>query len=107
MTSLFPDDFQFGAATAAHQVEGGNAMSDWWAFERSPGRIKDGSQSGAACEHFTRFREDIALLRALSLTAYRFSIEWARVEPEPGRIDKGALDHYAELIDACWAAGVE
>jgi beta-glucosidase len=102
-----PDDFQLGVATAAHQVEGGNDRSDWWDFEQMPGRIKDGSRSGAACEHFTRFREDIELIRALSLTTYRFSIEWARVEPEPGRIDRAALDHYAEVIDACRAAGIE
>lgn len=103
----FPDDFRFGAATAAHQVEGGNDRSDWWDFEREPGRIKDGSRSGAACEHYARFREDIGLLGALSLTAYRFSVEWARVEPEPGRIDGAALAHYAEVVDACLSAGVE
>jgi beta-glucosidase len=103
----FPDDFRFGAATAAHQVEGGNDGSDWWDFEREPGRIKDGSRSGAACEHYSRFREDIGLLRELSLTTYRFSVEWARVEPEPGRIDGAALAHYVEMVDACLAAGVE
>ena len=103
----FPDDFYFGAATAAHQVEGGNDASDWWDFEREPGRIKDDRRSGAACEHYGRFREDIGLLRALSLNAYRFSVEWARIEPEPGRIDGAALAHYADVVDACLAAGVE
>jgi beta-glucosidase len=103
----FPDDFRFGAATAAHQVEGGNEDSDWWHFEQEPGRIKDGSRSGAACEHYARFRGDIGLLSALSLSTYRFSIEWARVEPEPGRIDGAALDHYAGVVDACIEAGIE
>lgn len=103
----FPADFSFGAATAAHQVEGGNDKSDWWDFEGEPGRIKDGSRSGAACEHYSRFRDDIGLLRALSLTSYRFSVEWARVEPEPGRIDGAALDHYAEVADACLSQGIE
>jgi beta-glucosidase len=103
----FPDDFRFGAATAAHQVEGGNEGSDWWDFEKEPGRIKDGSPSGAACEHYSRFRGDIGLMKALSLTSYRFSVEWARVEPEPGRIDEAALAHYAEVVDACLEAGLE
>ncbi len=103
----FPADFQFGVATASHQVEGGNDKNDWWAFEQKPGRIKDGTQSGAACEHYQRYRGDIQLIKDLSLTAYRFSIEWARIEPEPGRFDIQALNHYAEMADACRQAGIE
>jgi beta-glucosidase len=103
----FPCGFRFGAATAAHQVEGGNERCDWWDFERLPGRIADKSRSGRACDHYHRFREDLDLLVALGLTTYRFSIEWARVEPEPGQFDRAALDHYAEVIDACRERGIE
>jgi beta-glucosidase len=102
-----PPDFKLGAATAAHQVEGKNASSDWWLFEQKPGAIKNGDRSGDACDHYRRFREDIDLLRALHLTTYRFSVEWARVEPEPGRFDAAALDHYAAMVDACVRRGVE
>lgn len=103
----FPADFQFGVATAAHQVEGQNDQNDWWDFEQKPGRIHDGTRSGAACEHYQRYREDLQLIKDLSLSAYRFSVEWARIEPEPGRFDHGALDHYAQMADACRKAGIE
>jgi beta-glucosidase len=103
----FPPSFRFGAATSAHQVEGGNEGADWWDFEKLPGRIADGSRSGRACDHYHRFREDLELLRALNLTTYRFSIEWARVEPESGCVDNAALAHYAEVIDACRTRGIE
>lgn len=103
----FPEEFQFGVATAAHQVEGHNHTSDWWTFEQEAGRIHDGTQSGAACEHYTRFREDLELISALSCTVYRFSIEWAKVEPEPGRFDPAVLAHYREVILACRAKGIE
>src|SRR5262245_52902892 len=104
---IFPPDFRFGAATAAHQVEGGNVHSDWWEFEQQPGVIADGTRSAAACEHRTRFREDLDLLRDLSLDSYRFSVEWACLEPEPGRFDSAALEHYREVVAACRARGIE
>jgi beta-glucosidase len=106
-TLRFPADFQFGAATAAHQVEGGNDQSDWWDFELIPGHIADSSRSGLACDHYHRFREDLDLLRALNLTTYRFSVEWARIEPEPGRFDTAAIEHYLDVIDACRSRGIE
>ncbi len=103
----FPADFRFGVATAAHQVEGHNVHSDWWEFEQRPGVIAHGDRSGAACDHYRLFREDLDLIRELSLDSYRFSIEWARIEPEPGRFDPAALEHYAEVIAACRERGVE
>jgi beta-glucosidase len=103
----FPPAFRFGVATAAHQVEGGNDNSDWWDFEQRPGRVADGSHSGRACEHFQHFREDLALVRDLHNDAYRFSVEWARVEPEPGRFDPAALAHYREVVMACRSLGLE
>jgi len=106
-TLRFPAGFRFGVATAAHQVEGDNDHSDWWDFERLPGRIADGSRSGRACEHHQRFREDLSLVRELHNDTYRFSVEWARVEPRPGQFDGAALAHYRAVAEACRSLGVE
>ena len=79
MTTLRPD-FLWGAATAAHQIEGDNYNSDFWAAERSgSGHLQE--PSGSACDSWHRYREDIRLLAEAGLTTYRFSIEWARIEP--------------------------
>jgi beta-glucosidase len=90
----------WGAATAAHQVEGSNTSSDFWALENArPSLFKE--RSGDAVDHYHRFNDDIALLADLGLGAYRFSIEWARIEPEEGFFSQGMLDHYQRCIDAC------
>ncbi len=96
----FPADFVWGAATAAHQVEGGNWNSDCWALEHAkPSFFSEPSADG--CDHLARYEDDIAILAGLGLNAYRFSIEWARVEPEEGAFSQAALDHYRRVIDAC------
>ncbi len=101
----FPPGFLWGAATAAHQVEGGNENSDWWDWEQRPdGPCPD--RSGAACDHFRRYPEDIALLAGLGLNTYRYSVEWARIEPAEGIFDETALDHYRRVADAVLAAGL-
>ena len=98
MTSLtFPPDFLWGTATSAHQVEGNNVHSDWWAWEQA-GRVKD--RSGLACDHYRRFRDDFDLAASLGHTAHRFSIEWSRIEPEEGQWDDGALAHYVDVVRA-------
>lgn len=97
MTERFPADFLWGAATSAHQVEGGNVHSDWWAWETRPDTTV-AEPSGSAIEHLTRYAEDIGLLASLGLNAYRFSVEWARIEPAPGQIDVGWLDHYRRMV---------
>lgn len=103
---VFPDGFLWGAATAAHQVEGGNVGSDSWALEHArPSLFRE--PSGDAVDQYHRFSDDIAVLAALGLRAYRFGIEWARIEPEDGLISRAALDHYQRCIDACLARGVE
>ena len=89
--------FLLGAATAAHQVEGNNRHNDWWAFEQA-GRLP--FQSGRACEHFNRFREDFDLAKSLGHNCHRLSIEWSRVEPEAGRWDGDAIKHYGRVIAA-------
>jgi beta-glucosidase len=98
--------FLWGAGTSAHQVEGGNDQNDWWDWEMIPGKIRNGDRSGAACRHWERYEEDLDLLRAIGLDSYRFSIEWSRIEPEPGRYDDKAIDHYRRVLLACRARGI-
>ena len=101
-----PGHFLWGAGTSAHQVEGGNDRNDWWDFEQRPGVIKGGARSGRACLHWERFEEDLDLLRALGLDAYRFSVEWSRLEPEQGYYDDAALAHYRAVAAACRSRGI-
>ncbi|MFG3259868.1 glycoside hydrolase family 1 protein [Streptomyces sp. NPDC048172] len=92
-----PDGFLMGASTAAHQVEGNNVASDMWALEHGPEGIVE-EPSGDAADSFHRWPEDMDLLSELGFNAYRFGIEWARVEPEPGRISQAALAHYRAMV---------
>ena len=101
----FPTGFLWGAAGAAHQVEGGNVNSDYWLLEHIPG-APFVEPSGDACDHYHRYPDDIALLASLGFNAYRFSIEWARIEPEPGEFSKAALDHYRRMLAACHQHGL-
>ncbi len=105
MGTDFPEGFRWGTATAAHQVEGGNWNNDWWAWEHAEG-TPCAEPSGDACDHWHRFEQDISLLAALGFDDYRFSIEWSRIEPEPGEISLAALDHYRRVCAACLAHGV-
>lgn len=102
----FPDGFVWGTATSAHQVEGGNSNTDWWEWENDPesGCVEP---SGDACDHWNRYPDDIALLADLGFGAYRFSVEWARIEPSPGVFDQAVLDHYADMARACRENGLE
>ena len=105
MGANFPDNFLWGTATAAHQVEGGNTASDLWLMEM----MKDSlfaEASGDACDHYHLYPSDIALIKALGFNTYRFSIEWARLEPEEGFFSRAALDHYRRMIASCLAHGV-
>ena len=102
----FPENFLIGAATAAHQVEGNNVHSDCWALEN----IKHTDyleKSGLAVDHYNRFEEDIRLLAQVGLNAYRFTIEWARIEPEEGKFDEKEIEHYRNVIRACKENNVE
>ena len=102
----FPKGFFIGAATAAHQVEGNNIHSDYWAQENLP-HTSFTEPSGLACDHYNRYEEDIKLLADAGLNAYRFSIEWARIEPEEGQFDEAEIEHYRDVIRCCRANGVE
>jgi beta-glucosidase len=102
--SPFPPDFLWGAATAAHQVEGDNRASDWWAFERA-GKLPHAS--GDACRHYRLFEQDFDLARAWGHNAHRFSIEWSRIEPREDDWNQDALDHYGEVVQALRRRGIE
>ncbi len=83
MNAAFPSGFLWGAATAAHQVEGNNLNNDWWELEKVAEGYIDAS--GDALDSYHRFAEDMRLLADSGLTTYRFSLEWSRIEPRPGK----------------------
>lgn len=101
----FPADFWWGTATAAHQVEGNNVNSDTWLLEHVPG-TPYAEPSGDACDHYHRYPADIGLLAELGFNTYRFSIEWARIEPEEGEFSAAALEHYRRMLLACYEHGI-
>lgn len=102
----FPDEFLFGFATSAYQIEGG-IDNDWKAWE-SQGKLRaEGEQCGPATDHWNRWQDDFQRLSDIGVGAYRFSIEWARVEPEPGKFDQAALDQYSAMVDDLVARGIE
>ena len=102
----FEPGFFIGAATAPHQVEGNNTNSDCWAAEQM--RYTNYAEPSLdACDHYHKYEEDIRLLAAAGLNAYRFGIEWARIEPEEGRFDAAELEHYRAVIRCCKQNGVE
>jgi beta-glucosidase len=104
-TSRFPDSFLFGAAVSAHQVEGGNVNSDWWWWEHLESTPCH-EPSGDACDFYHRYREDVSMLAGFGLNAFRFSIEWARIEPAEGEFSRAALDHYRRVLEACRESNV-
>ncbi len=103
--STFPDGFLWGAATAPHQVEGGNLNSDMWEMEWATPSIF-AEPSGDACDHYHRYDEDVATMADLGFNAYRFGVEWARIEPEPGWFSRAELDHYRRMCAACVEHGI-
>ena len=101
----FSDGFLWGASTAGHQVEGGNVNADLWPLEwDEPSLFTE--PSGDACDHYHRYPEDIATMADLGMNAYRFSLEWSRIEPEPGYFSRAALDHYRRMIGTCLEHGI-
>ena len=102
----FPKGFFIGAATAAHQVEGNNIHNDCWAQEQMA-HTSYAEPSLDAVDHYNRFAEDIRLMANAGLSAYRFSIEWARIEPEEGKFDEAEIEHYRQVIACCKAHGIE
>src|SRR6266480_1375433 len=105
MPRTFPPGFRWGVATSGHQTEGGNTCSDTWFLENvRPTAFRE--PSGRACDSYERWREDVDLVAGLGLDAYRFSVEWARVEPAAGEFSAEALAHYRAIVEYCVAAGI-
>ncbi|GCD89904.1 glycoside hydrolase family 1 protein [Nocardioides sp. LS1] len=101
----FPSDFLWGVAAAGHQVEGDNTNSDTWFAEQVVPSVFS-EPSGKACNGYELWREDIDLAKGMGLNAYRFSVEWARVEPEEGTFSEQELDHYEAIVDRCLEVGM-
>ena len=107
----FPQDFLFGAAAAAYQIEGaafedGRTASIWDAFTRVPGAIANADNADVACDHYHRYRDDVALMKRLGLQTYRFSTSWARVRPDAGAVNPQGVDFYSRLVDELLAADI-
>jgi beta-glucosidase len=109
----FPPKFLWGAATSAYQIEGspladGAGPSIWERFCGTPGKVRDGDNGLVACDHYRRWKEDVALMKGLGLKAYRFSIAWSRILPEGrGAVNPGGLGFYDRLVDELLASGIE
>lgn len=109
----FPRGFLWGAATAAHQIEGspladGAGPSIWTRFAHTPGMTLNGDTGDVACDHYRRWKDDVKLMRDLGLQAYRFSVSWSRILPEgTGRVNQAGLDFYSRLVDALLENGIE
>ncbi len=108
----FPADFVWGVATSSYQIEGavdvdGRGPSIWDTFSHTPGRTVNGETGDVAVEHYTRYREDVALMRDLGVNAYRFSVAWPRIVPlGSGRVEQRGLDFYRRLVDELLGAGI-
>lgn len=109
----FPDGFEWGAATAAYQIEGAyneddRGLSIWDVFSHQPGRVFNGENGDVACDHYHRYRDDVALMADLGLQTYRFSISWSRVMPfGVGAVNEKGLDFYDRLVDALLAKNIQ
>ncbi|MFH9978690.1 GH1 family beta-glucosidase [Streptomyces sp. NPDC017179] len=110
--AALPQDFRWGTATSAYQIEGavaedGRSPSIWDTFSHTPGKIDNDDHGDTACDHYHRWREDVALMGRLGVNAYRLSIAWPRVMPDgDGPVNPKGLDFYDELIDGLLAAGI-
>ncbi|RZS32638.1 beta-glucosidase [Herbihabitans rhizosphaerae] len=113
MPQEFPPDFLWGVASASYQIEGavtegGRGPSIWDTFTAQPGRIKNGDTGAVACDHYHRYREDVALMADLGVDSYRFSLAWPRILPSgSGQVNPAGLDFYDRLIDELLAAGIK
>lgn len=109
----FTENFMWGAATSAYQIEGavkegGKGEHVWDVYVKEPGRIFEGHTGEAACDHYHRFHEDVVLMKEIGLKAYRFSIDWSRVLPEGrGAVNERGIAFYDALIDELLKEGIE
>jgi len=109
----FSDNFVWGAATSAYQIEGGvkgagKGMHIWDVYTKESGKVYGGHTGETACDHYHRFREDVRIMKEIGLKAYRFSIDWTRVLPEgTGRVNEEGIRFYSDLIDALIENNIE
>ena len=110
--ALLPAGFELGVAMASYQIEGavhedGRGTSVWDTFSHTPGRVARGDTGDMACDHYHRYREDVALMADLGVDAYRLSVAWPRVQPDGrGRANRAGLDFYSRLVDELLGAGI-
>ncbi|MEX0786922.1 MAG: GH1 family beta-glucosidase [Dehalococcoidia bacterium] len=108
----FPPDFLWGCATASYQIEGawdedGKGESIWDRFSHTDGKVRDGDTGDVACDHYHRFKDDVALMKELGLKSYRFSISWPRCFPDgKSKPNPKGIDFYNKLVDELLAAGI-
>ena len=102
-TYNFPENFKWGSATSAHQVEGNN-HNDWSEWEKS---LSPNFVSGQACDSYNRYQEDFDIAKQLNQNIHRFSIEWSRIEPEEGRFDEKEMQHYVNVVKSLRDRGIE
>jgi beta-glucosidase len=113
MSTAFPSDFAWGVATASYQIEGattedGRSESIWDRFAATPGKVRNGESGAIACDHYHRYRDDIALMRELGVRAYRFSVAWPRILPNgTGEVNEKGLDFYDRLVDELLDSNIE
>ena len=109
----FPKNFIWGSATSSYQIEGawqedGKGLSIWDAFSHTPGKTNNSDTGDIACDHYHQFKEDVKLMAALGLKAYRFSISWPRIQPKGyGEVNEAGIKFYSDLIDKLLAHGIE
>ncbi|NNN22343.1 MAG: glycoside hydrolase family 1 protein, partial [Acidimicrobiales bacterium] len=105
MALIFPDNFYWGTAMAAHQVEGANFNNDWWEWEHRENTLCQES-SGDACDFLHLYEKDIEMTRNLGFNMFRFSLEWSRIEPSEGEFSKAAINYYRRILQACHKHGM-
>ena len=109
----FPKDFSWGTATAAYQIEGayaedGRGLSIWDTFSHTPGKVKNGDNGDVACDSYHLYKEDIAFMKKLGITTYRFSVSWSRIFPNGrGKVNQAGLDFYHRFVDELLSNGIE
>jgi len=102
----WPKGFLWGTATAAHQIEGHHTTNNWAEFEKREGAIHNGDKCGASCDHWNRVAEDVKLMKDIHMNAYRFSLSWSKIQPEEGKFDQSAIQHYHDEIDLLLKNGI-
>ncbi len=109
----FPKEMKWGAATASYQIEGavdkdGRGLSIWDTFSKTPGKVVNGDNGDVACDSYHRYKEDVAIMKDLGISMYRFSVSWPRIFPNgTGEVNKKGLEYYHNLVDELLANGIE